>query len=203
MKHINTILIGALAAYLGYYTYYNTRPQTQVAPSFEVKTFAEKVTPPPAPIVIEPVIAKTESPMARENEKPKNLAPPGVFYLVAAKSIATDSGIESFRVGTRVTKISGSQVKTDSGAILDASGNEISNDLDLVAFVSAIRNRLPAEPISEPPPLSQEEPTKHLSAKPAPSKNQSNYNNPLDSKSHSKTSFGRKDAKGNPLPFSK
>ena len=199
MKHIveTTCLLG-LSAYLAFYFYQNAHwtEKEIISSPIEYKEVIErkiekltKETPPPEII---------DSPMVRQDLPPKNLAPEGVFYLITAKSKEFESGIVSYRVGTLVTIIEPGKIRMPDGTVLDAKDEEVSNDLDLVAFVSSIKNAPVAvdsevkkdEPVEVPPLVERKDGSRQ-------------YNNPLNEKAKDRVDFGLKKLNGERRPFTK
>lgn len=199
MNHkFETICLLGLSAYLVYFAYHNISPKQEiVSDSIQYKQVIEKkVEKLTAPEPVAPPIV--DAPLARQDLPPKNLAPEGVFYLITAKSKEFESGIVSYRVGTPVTKIKPGKIRVPDGTVLDAKDEEISNDLDLVAFVSSIKNsvntppEIPKEEKIDVPPLVERKKT------PEPV-----YNNPLNQGAKNKVDFGLKNLKGERRSFVK
>ncbi len=198
MKHkLEAVVLLGLTAYLGYFAYSHIRKPEKQDVSDLVENISASATPAPQEVVIEQVKI-VDSPMSRVDEKPKNLAPPGVFYLLIAKSIEFDSGVTSYKIGTKVTKLSDGKVRAPDGTVLSAKDEEITNDLDLIKFLVSIR---PPESVvsseSAPPPT-----TPPLTKATPPPKIQM-YENPLNAPTHDKTDFGLKNEHGDKLPFIK
>lgn len=195
---IKTLFIICAAGYLAYVGYYNYYPQkTTIVPETAIIAPEQPVIAPEPPKKVDaPEVV--DAPLARQDPPPKRLAPEGVYYLIISKSIETDSGITSYRVGTQVSKVSENEVRTTDGVNLPAKPEETSNDLDLVSFVSSIRNKqtdsTPEIPIVEEK-ITEVKPAPKTAA-PTPKRS-----NPLDQKAYDKVDFGKKGVNGQRRAF--
>ena len=193
-----TLCLLGLSGYLSYFAYYNISPKQSIAPNAAVIAPQQAVIAPEKENkgdTAETVI----SPLARQDEPPKRLAPEGVFYLITAKSKEFESGVVSYRVGTPVTKTKPGKIRVPDGTILDAKDEEISNDLDLVSFVSSIKNapvvaetNIKEEEPAVVPPLAEREKT-----------SQPVYSSPLNEGARDKIDFGQKSSSGKRKSFVK
>lgn len=117
----------------------------------------ESHAPPSTPT---PAIAAPESgPMTAVTAPPapKRFAPEGTFFLLAKKSIETDSGILGLSPGTRVTRRPDGKFLAE-GNVVELQPKEITNDLDDAARAAgadaraqaAIRQTLAARTVAGP-----------------------------------------------------
>src|SRR5689334_12284481 len=85
--------------------------------------------------VVEPVPAPVASPTPRQ----RNLAPDGVYFLLARVGITEDSGITGIVPGTKITLIrqTGTRMTVSDGKHqFEVEASQVTNDLDIAAQVT-------------------------------------------------------------------
>ncbi|HEX8309780.1 MAG TPA: hypothetical protein VF614_00585 [Chthoniobacteraceae bacterium] len=92
----------------------------------------KKPEPAPAPVVEEPIAQA--APAAPD---PKQFAPAGVFFLVTAASVETDSGIVGLKPGQRLQQTAPGQYTAD-GNQLTLRDDQVTNDLRVAARASGM-----------------------------------------------------------------
>lgn len=168
----------------------------------------------PVPVSTPPVVNSTE--ITKEEIKPVpstptpkkvELAPENIFFLKVKKSVETDSGIVGFPAGTKVTKISDSKYKTDSGETLELVPIDITNNLDEVRSIIG-QDRLNQALIKQKNSIVPNTPVPETPSTPVPAP-QVNTNNPPVSSLSGPTErrkdgyLWKKDAAGNWVKFKK
>lgn len=128
--------------------------KTDITADEEEETIVPEAAPAPA--------EEPEEKIAEATPPPRRFAPDGIFHLIAAKSIATDSGIVGLRPGTQVVRQPDGKYVAD-GHVIELQPAEMTNDLDLAAHYAgsdaraqaAIRERLAMRPPPPAPSASQ------------------------------------------------
>src|SRR5687767_15158492 len=96
------------------------------------------------PVVIEAPAPATPAPVAAAPlPPPKRLAPDGIFFLLAKKSVETDAGIIGLRPGAQVIRQPDGKFTVD-GLGVDLEPGEMTNDLDVAARVAGADARAQA-----------------------------------------------------------
>ena len=142
MRNLLLVLICALAAYGGY-ALWNThreplpRPRTVEEPPATLAPKEPLTVPKPEVAAVPiPEVPKLEPPPPMPVVPVKRLAPEGIYYVMQAFSMTTDSGVKGVPLGTKVTLIkdTGTVLRvTDGRHEFDARPEFLTNDLDVAA----------------------------------------------------------------------
>jgi len=125
MKSLFPAVVLLTLGYLGFVVWHNHQPAVVQDTSA-------------APVVAEVIATPTPAPLATVAPTPaRNLAPPGVYFLLQRVSFMTDSGVIGDSPGTRVMMIKGGNpMKVSDGQNqFDVDSTQVTNDIDIATRV--------------------------------------------------------------------
>lgn len=151
MRNLLLILLIGFAAYGGYSLWTHHKPEAsepqEKQPSIQSDVAESKplvsdtsIVPSPAPLPVQASENTTVEPSA-PMPPAKRLAPEGVYYVIQAFSVTSETGIKGVPLGTKLTLIKdmGDSLRvTDGRSEFDARREFITNDLDIATHVHAL-----------------------------------------------------------------
>jgi hypothetical protein len=125
MKSLFPVLILLVGGYLGFVIWHNQQRPVAVQDAAPQPVATVLATPTPIPVAA--VMAPP----------PRNLAPPGIYFLLQRISVMTDSGVVGDSPGTKVTMIKGGNPMhvTDGQNQFDVDPAQVTNDIDVATRV--------------------------------------------------------------------